>query len=63
MRTHLFTTHPFKMAGRAGHAGGGTDVRANRKLVGGGGPTERQQHKLRANKSHKWPTKKSGLFW
>ena len=31
------------MAGWAGHAKGGTDVRANRMITGGGGLTERQQ--------------------
>lgn len=31
------------MAGWAGHAGGGTDVRANRIFTGGGGLTERQR--------------------
>lgn len=33
-----------KMAGWAGHAGGGTDVRANRIFTGGGGLTKRQRH-------------------
>lgn len=35
------------MAGWAGHAGGGTDVRANRIFTGGGCLTERQHEKER----------------
>lgn len=41
------------MAGWAGHARGGTDVRANRIFTGGGGLTERQRHKEgKRNKEH-----------
>lgn len=39
------------MAGWAGHAGGGTDVRANRIFPGGGGLTERQRHEEGERKS------------
>lgn len=34
-------THNDKTVGWAGHAGGGTDVQANRVIMGGGALTER----------------------